>query len=193
MTAAQDSGGGNAVAGRSPGRHRSSGQHTRADAEPHRHRGAAGEGPLPAKAVAPGDGVEPPPSDRARRLIRGLGIALLLLALTLRLRPDPGRLQQDPLLRRLAAQDSVPTLLRGQVLEEPRRPPAERRDPTAPVGQPGGETQGSGRGGEGPCKVLIDTGDSRSELALPSCTTLRPGWRVQASGMLQRLDRKSVV
>ncbi|MFM7087303.1 MAG: ComEC/Rec2 family competence protein [Cyanobium sp.] len=131
--------------------------------------------------------MEPPPSDRARRLIRGLGIALLLLALTLRLRPDPGRLQQDPLLRRLAAQDSVPTLLRGQVLEEPRRPPAERRDPTAPVGQPGGETQGSGRGGEGPCKVLIDTGDSRSELALPSCTTLRPGWRVQASGMLQRL------
>jgi competence protein ComEC len=46
----------------------------------------------------------------------------------------------------------------------------------------------AGQPAEGPCKVLLQTADGRTELALDPCPMLRQGWQVRVSGELRRLQ-----
>ncbi|MFN9661182.1 MAG: ComEC/Rec2 family competence protein [Cyanobacteriota bacterium] len=101
----------------------------------------------------------PPPRKAAWLITLFLSLALLLWASLRPLQPGP----EDP-LRRLDRDDaSAFVVLRGHLLADAQRHP------------------------DGSCQVLLQLAGGRTELRLPSCSVLREGWRVRASGMLQRL------
>ena len=98
-----------------------------------------------------------------RRLLPWLLAALLALAILTRLRPEPGT--SDPVRQLGPEARSVPVLLHGLLLEDPR-----------PLGVAPGQ----------PCRLLLQTDGGTTELQLERCSSLQQGWRVRVWGQLRR-------
>lgn len=89
----------------------------------------------------------------------------MLVILLLRLGPAaPDR--ADPVHQLAGGQGPVPVMLRGVLLEDPRRQGGAAQDPG--------------------CQVLLQTAGGRSELLFKRCPVLQQGWTVRVSGTLHR-------
>lgn len=134
-------------------------------------------------------------ASRAPRLAAAAVGLLLLLLLGLRLQPaSPAA--ADPLRLLRGGEASLPVMLHGTLLEDPRRPPAVAGAPIRSVlAGPAAGARPAGVAapmalqppGEGSCKVLLGMDGGRTELALDPCPPLRQGWQVRVSGQLSRL------
>lgn len=139
--------------------------------------------------------------------------ALVALSLLWRLQPAPAQ-PGDPVHLLRAGAGPQPAVLSGRLLEDPRLapppPPAARTaEALKAAASPGSGREAStasdpqalrsaaaaaGAGAAapqlppGPCKVLLQTGRGRSELAFRHCPALQQGWRVRASGALRLLQ-----
>jgi competence protein ComEC len=100
----------------------------------------------------------PPPRRAAWLIALTLGLALVLWA-SLRA-PEPG--PHDPVRRLEGSGASAFAVLNGRLVADPQRH------------------------ADGSCQVLLQLAGGRTELRLPACAELREGWRVRASGVLQR-------
>ena len=108
-------------------------------------------------------GASPPSDARPPRRVAWLititiALALLLWASQRPLQPGP----RDPLRRLERDGASAFVVLQGRLLADAQRHP------------------------DGSCQALLQLVGGRTELRLPSCADLREGWKVRASGVLQR-------
>ena len=121
--------------------------------------------PLGEGTAAPALGIEAnrqtterPPRKTAWLITLSLALALVLWASQRPLQPGP----HDPVRRLKSEGASTFVVLQGTLLADAQRHP------------------------DGSCQALLQLAGGRTELRLPSCPTLQEGWRVRASGMLQR-------
>jgi competence protein ComEC len=102
------------------------------------------------------------PTERfARLLVIGLGLALVLWASQRPLQPGP----DDPARRLRSEEASAFVVLQGHLVADAQRQ------------------------ADGSCQALLQVPGGRTELRLSSCPELREGWRLRASGLLQRPPR----
>jgi competence protein ComEC len=126
-----------------------------------------GEAPDAARAdmrtISPGGASPGPRASRlwARGVTLALGLALVLWACQRPLQPGP----HDPARRLEAPGTSAEVVLRGTLVADAQRH------------------------ADGACQVLLQGAGGRTELRLSSCPELREGWRVRASGVLERPPR----
>lgn len=133
------------------------------------------------------------PIGPGQRAIPVILVAVVALSLLLRLQPVPPG-PGDPVRLLGGGEGPVDALLTGILLEDPRGAAAPAAITAAPAGRPGGAAATAGQGARadatpaGPCKLLLQTSQGRSELALSHCRELHQGWRVRVQGSLRRLQ-----